>query len=330
MSVSITSTNFLVFGRAGMDIYADPPGVSVELANQYFASLGGSAANIAVGISKLGGQASLISAVSDDSVGKFVLHSLKEYGVNSSYVTVVGGECRTSLAVTETRIEDTQNVIYRNNAADFQVSVHQVESINFKQYSTLILTGTALAVQPSRSAVLKAIELANMVEVPVILDIDYRPYSWESAKEAVKVYQDVASKSDILIGNDDEFGVIAGHYSEGLNCARKYVEDENKIVVYKLGPNGSLTFDSDGQCSELGIFTANAKKPTGAGDSFLSAFVMSLAENRTLQQSVVRGSASAAIVVSGIGCAPAMPTVKELEEFLEANEIGKFDDNCLK
>ena len=329
MSVSIVSTNFLVFGRAGMDIYADPPGASVESANQYFASLGGSAANIAVGISKLGGQPALISAVSDDAVGKFVLNALKEYGVNSSYVREVGGECRTSLAVTETRIDDTQNVIYRNNAADFQVSVAVVETIDFSQYNALIVTGTALAIQPSRSAVLKAIEFAKMTKIPVILDIDYRPYSWESAKEAVEVYQDVASKSDILVGNDDEFGVIAGHYSDGLNLAKKYVDDENKIVVYKLGPKGSLTYDTNGQCNQLGIFTTDAKKPTGAGDSFLSAFVMSLAENRTLQQSVVRGSASAAIVVSGIGCAPAMPTKNELEEFLVANQIGKFDENSL-
>ena len=327
MSNLILSTKFLVFGRAGLDIYADPPGAKVAEAGNFFASLGGSAANIAVGISKLGGQSSLVSAVSDDAVGKFVLNSLRNFGVDSTNVKTVSGECRTSLAVTETRIEDTQNVIYRNNAADFQVSIEQVEQIEFAQFGALILTGTALAIQPSQDAAFKAIALAQKAGIPVILDIDYRPYSWESSDFAAKIYQDAATKTDIIIGNDDEFGVMAGKNNDGLKLAQNFADEENKIVVYKLGPKGSLTFDNNGQCYKLGIFSADAKKPTGAGDSFLAGFVMALVAKKSLSEAVIMGSAAAAIVVSGIGCSTAMPSVKELEDFLTTNEIGKFVDN---
>ena len=326
MSITIASAKILVFGRAGMDIYADPPGTKVAETRNFFASLGGSAANIAVGISKLGGHASLISAVSDDAVGRFVLNSLREFGVDCSCVATIGGECRTSLAVTETRIEDTQNVIYRNNAADFLVTPVQIEQLDFSNYGALILTGTALAIEPSRDAALKAIELARVARIPVLLDIDYRPYSWESGECAAKIYQDAAYKTDFIVGNDDEFAVMAGHYEDGYILAKKLAIEWGKVVLYKLGPKGSIIFDSDGQCYKYGIFTTKAKKPTGSGDSFMATFVMALANKKTLQEAVIMGSGAAALVVAGIGCSAAMPTTAELEDFLTSHDIGEFDE----
>jgi len=68
-----------------------------------------------------------------------------------------------------------------------------------------------------------------------------------------------------------------------------------------------------------GIYPVQALKPTGAGDSFMGGFIASLANGYALKDSVLRGSACASIVVSRVGCAPAMPTPKELDEFLALN-----------
>ena len=68
-----------------------------------------------------------------------------------------------------------------------------------------------------------------------------------------------------------------------------------------------------------GIYPVDALKPTGAGDSFMGGFIASLASGYNLKEAVMRGSASASIVVSRVGCAPAMPTVSELEDFLAAH-----------
>ena len=123
--------NFLVLGRAGMDLYADPPGAEVESATQFFAALGGSAGNIAAGIARLGGRAALLSAVSDDAVGRFVRNALQGYGVDTTHVTTTGGERRTSLAVVETRAVQPQSVIYRNAAADFALSPGQLDAVDW-------------------------------------------------------------------------------------------------------------------------------------------------------------------------------------------------------
>lgn len=315
----ISENNFLVIGRAGMDIYPDPPGTRTEDATHFFTCLGGSSANIAVAITKLGGQTSLVTSVSDDAVGRFSLNELDKYGVDRTYVRSVAGEYRNSLAVVESRVEDHQSVIYRNNAADFQMTIEDVERPNYAAFGALITTGTVFAAEPSRSAAFRAFNLARAAGLPIIFDLDYRPYSWPSAEEAADVYSRAGELCDIVIGNDDEFGVMAGGKDRGFEFARNLAATSAQIVIYKMGEHGSVTFTCSGESFETGIFKVEALKPTGAGDSFMGAFIESLALGMPLRECVRRGSAAAAIVVTRVGCAPAMPTPEELEDFMQSH-----------
>ncbi len=298
-----------------MDLYADPPGARTEAATRFVSCLGGSAANIAAAITRHGGAADLVTCVSDDAVGRFCRNELVRYGIGVRHVRSVGGESRTSLAVVETRIEDHQSVIYRNLAADFVMSDADVSRVDYADYGALIATGTAFAAEPSRSASFRALDLAKASGLPLILDIDHRPYSWPSAAIASEVCSRASGLCDIVIGNDDEFGFMAGAKDLGLSLARDLAHASAAIVVYKMGQFGAITI-TPGAEFQTGVYPVAALKPTGAGDAFLGGLVASLAKGHDLRECVLRGSASAAIVVSRVGCAPAMPTTAELEAFL--------------
>lgn len=308
--------NFLVLGRAGLDLYADPPGCRMEEAARFTSALGGSGANIAAGIVKLGDAAALLTTLSDDAVGRFVLRELDRYGVNRAHIRMVQGEARTSLAVVETRNEDCQSVIYRNGAADFLLSPEQVVGISMAGYAALIVTGTALAVEPSRAATLLAISQARAADVPVIFDVDYRPYSWVSAADAAAACRMAAEASDMVIGNDVEWDVMAGGPG-GLALARDLASNRD-AVIYKMGEHGSISLA--GRTSfETPIYRVAALKPTGAGDAFMAGLVTGLAAGLDLAGAVRRGTAAAAIVVTRVGCAPASPTSEELDTFMRDN-----------
>jgi 5-dehydro-2-deoxygluconokinase len=311
----IKGKRFLVIGRAGMDFYPDPPGTRTEEATQFVACLGGSSANIAVALVKHGAQAALVTRVSDDAIGRFATNQLTRYGVDHRHVTPVGGEARNSLAVVETRVEDHQSVIYRNGAADFAMTIDDVSAVDYESYDALITTGTVLAAKPSRSAAFHAFDLARAAGVPLIFDIDYRPYSWPSAEVAAEVYSRAAALCDVIIGNDVEFGFMAGAYDKGLEKARELARSSAQIVVYKMGEAGAITLTPTGEF-RTGIYPVTALKPTGAGDSFMGGFIAALADGHTLHDAVLRGSACASIVVARVGCAPAMPGTAELDEFL--------------
>jgi 5-dehydro-2-deoxygluconokinase len=312
------NSRFLVLGRAGMDLYADPPGTEAEMAAKFTTALGGSAGNIAAGLARHGLSTSLLSCVSDDAIGRFVQNELERYGIDARHVRVLAGESRTSLAVTETRIKNTQNTIYRNNASDLLLNEEQVADVPFEEFDALIVTGTALATNPSRTATLRAMEHAHKEDALVVLDIDYRPYSWPGSREAAETYRAAIEATDVVVGNDDEFAVVAnGSREDGRKLAVDMGRSE-KTVVYKMGEIGSMVFSQESSF-ETGIFPVKALKPMGAGDAFMASLMAGLASNFSLKEAVLRGSAAAAMVVSGIGCAPAMPTPSELNEFLSQN-----------
>lgn len=310
----IKGGRFVVFGRAGMDLFADPIGVKSEDASGFRADLGGSSANICAGLVKLGSQAALVTSVSDDAIGRFALNRLAHYGVDASNIRVQGGEYRTSLALYESVLEGFQNVIYRNGAVDFQVTEADVNRVDYGQYSALITAGTVFASEPSRGTTFKAFENARSAGLPVIFDVDYRPYSWPSAEEAAKVLSRAGAESDLIVGNDEEFGFMAGSFDRGLEKARS-LADMGKLVIYKMGEKGAITF-AGGREIRTGIYPVDAIKPVGAGDSFMAGLLASLASGHDLETAILRGSACASIVVSQPGCAPAMPTTQQLDAFI--------------
>ncbi|MEQ8658878.1 MAG: PfkB family carbohydrate kinase [Hyphomicrobiales bacterium] len=311
----IAKNRFIIVGRVGMDVVADPPGTRTEDMQTAIVAMGGSSANIAAGIVKLGGHADLVTRVSDDSIGRYCTNQLRHYGVGTQYVRPIGGEHRSSLAVYESTIEDHQTVIYRNGAADFALSEQDVEAVDYSAYGALITAGTVFAAEPSRSATFRAFELAKQAGLPIIFDVDYRPYSWPSREVAADVLSRAGALSDVIVGNDVEFGFMAGDYDKGLDKARELAGRSAAITVYKMGERGAITF-ANGDEVRTGIYPVDALKPEGAGDSFMAGFMASLAGGHTMKAAILRGSACASVTVSKPACSPAMPTTADLDTFL--------------
>ena len=319
----IRQNNFLIIGRAGMDFFPHPPGTRTEQATEFRSGLGGSAANTAAGICKFGGKAALVTRVSDDSVGRYCTNQLKHYAVDTRHVTPVGGEYRNSLAVYESRVAEHQTVIYRNGAADFQMDEQDVAAVDYGAYGALITAGTVFAADPSRAATFHAFSLARAANLPIIFDVDYRPYSWPSPAVAEDVLSRAGALSDMIVGNDEEFGFMAGGFDKGLEMARHLAQTSAEIVIYKRGEHGAITF-AGGEEIHTGIYSVDALKPTGAGDSFMAGLMAAMAEGHDLKSAIMRASACAAITVGKPGCAPAMPDRAQLEEFL-ATHPGPTD-----
>lgn len=303
--VRLRRGRFVVLGRVGMDLYADPPGQRIQDARGYVAAIGGSAGNIAVALARQGVAAALLTAVSDDAVGAYCRAELARYGVDIRHVFMRGG--RTSLAVAETRA-DAQVVLYRQGAADFGLTATDVAGLDFAPVGGLIVTGTALAAEPSRGAARAAMVAARAAGAVVVLDIDHRAYSWASDAEAAAEYGRAADAADVVIGNDAEFALLGG-----IGAARDL--GKRCFAVYKKGGLGSVTFAGD-LAIETAIYPVQAQKPMGAGDGFMGGLMAGLAQGFDLEAALRRGAATAAMIVAGVGCAPASPSGHELDAFM--------------
>lgn len=306
---------FAVLGRVGMDLNADPPGARIDTAGRFTAAIGGSAGNIAVALARQGAGVALLSRLSDDPVGRFCLNGLAGYGVDTRHVRLSAGEARSSLALTETVADGCQTVLYRNAAADLALAEDDVTGVAYGDLAALIVTGTALAAEPSRGAARRAMALARQADALTVLDVDWRAYSWPSRAEAAAVCGAAAMQCDIVVGNDVEFGLLAGDGAAGAALAERLAAGGAAFAVYKRGPDGCTTFAADRRF-DTPAFRVAARKPTGAGDGFMGGLMAALAAGHPLETAVLRGAATAALVVSGIGCAPASPDSAAVDRFL--------------
>ena len=91
-----------------------------------------------------------------------------------------------------------------------------------------------------------------------------------------------------------------------------------------MGEKGSITFANNEEITR-GIFPVKPLKPTGAGDAFMGSLIGALLNNYDLQRAIEIGSAAAAIVVTKVGCAPAMPDLDEVLDFIKSNNMNKGD-----
>ena len=313
-----SSKKVLVIGRAGMDIYPEPPGTKIYEVQNFSTHLGGSAATTCVALSKINVALDLVTCGSDDAIGNYIFKKLDDFNIGNKFCRRVDKKFQTQMAVVETILENNQSILYRNNSCDLQLDQSDIEKINFEDYSSVFISGVTLSSNPSRDAVFLAVEKASALNLPLIIDLDYRPYNWESDKEKTEVYQKIMNEMDVIIGNDLEFN-LADNSSNGLKLAQTLIQKKPSLIIYKMGEKGSKVYTKDSE-QDFGIYDVQAIKPTGAGDAFNGGFLSSLYQGFSLEDSVKRGSANAAIEATKVRCSSAMPTLEELNQFIKNKE----------
>jgi len=310
-------------GRVCIDLNANEFNCPMEETSSFTKYVGGSPANIAIGISRLGLKSGFIGKVADDQMGRFIVSYLEKNQIETKGVSVDQTGAVTGLAFTEIKSpEDCSILMYRDNVADLKLETSDVSEEYIKQSKSLLISGTALAASPSREAVFVALDYARKHGVVVIFDLDYRPYTWKSEQETAVYYNLAAEKCDVIIGTREEFDMMeqfnSGNTGNDKQTANKWFNHQAEVVVIKHGSGGSIAYTKDGFSHKGGIFKTKVLKTFGAGDSYASAFIYGLMNQWEIHKAMDFGSASAAIVISKHSCSDAMPTADEIHTFMES------------
>lgn len=298
---------------------------------QYFEKyVGGSPANIAVGVTHHGLKAGFIGKVSDDQFGDFVCEYFEREGIDTSHVTRCTNGEKLGLTFTEMLSPSESHILmYRNCIADLQLSVDDVDAEYIASAKALLVSGTALAESPSREAALKAVLLARQAGTPVILDIDYRAYNWKNADEISIYYSAVARQADIIMGSREEFDLTERLVRPGMTDEQSAAHWQGccaKIVVIKHGMQGSTAYVEGGESYSIKPFPVTARKGFGGGDGYGSGFLFGLFQGWDLQRCLEFGSAEASMMVRANNCSDALPGPEEVQAFIDAEkaEFGEM------
>ena len=322
--------DLILLGRVAVDLNPVDYNCPLDESTTFKRYLGGSPANIAVGLARLGKKCGFFARVSDDQLGTFVTKYFEKEGVDTSHIVRCTGGEKIGLTFTEIKSPTESSILmYRNMAADLKLDVEDIDEEYIEQGKAILISGTALAESPSREAALKAVMLAKKNSVPVIFDIDYRSYNWKNADEISIYYSAVAREADIILGSREEYDLTERLIRPGMSDAETaaYWHGQNaKIVIIKHGKEGSTAYTNDGQSYSIKPFPVKLLKSFGGGDGYASAFLYSLFEGYEIIDALEFGSASASMLVASHACSEDMPSVEQVKEFIrkEKEEYGEM------
>lgn len=283
--------------------------------------LGGSPANITVGVTRHGLRAGFIGKVSDDQFGDFVVDYFNEQGIDTSHITRCTGGEKLGLTFTEMLSPEKSSILmYRNQVADLQLHVDDIDEEYIRQSKALLISGTSLAESPSREAAIKAVMLAKRNNTKVIFDIDYRAYNWKNGDEISIYYSIVAKESDIIMGSREEFDFTEKLIQPGMTdeeSAKLWQGYNAKIVVIKHGRKGSTAYTCDGQKFSIRPFPVEARKGFGGGDGYGAGFLYGLYQGWEIIDCLEFGSAEASMMVRSNNCSEDLPGTDEVFAFMK-------------
>ncbi len=306
-------------GRVAIDFNPTDYNRPLNESSNFNKYLGGSPANIAVGMARLGNRVGFLGRVSDDQFGTFVTDFFKNEGIDTSHIFRCTNGEKLGLTFTE-MLSPTQSSIlmYREGVADLQLCVDDVDEAYIASSACLLISGTALCTSPTREASFKALTFAKRSGVPVVFDADYRAYTWKNDDEIAIYTSLVAEKADIILGSREEFDRMERLLSlDGTDeaSAGYWLGKGASVCIIKHGKAGSCAYSVEGNY-RVKPFPVDALKGFGGGDGYASAFLHALMAGNSLPDALEKGSASAAMLVASHACSRDMPDEKSLEEFI--------------
>jgi 5-dehydro-2-deoxygluconokinase len=307
----------LTMGRTGVDVYPHQVGVGLEDVTSFGKYLGGSPTNVAVAAARYGHTAAVITAVGADPFGRFVRQALTGYGVSPEFVGEVA-EWPTPVTFCEIfPPNDFPLYFYRTpTAPDLQLRPEDLDVDAIRAAALFWVTVTGLCQEPSRSATLAALE-ARAGHGITVLDLDYRPMFWASAREAAEQVARALPLVDVAIGNREECEVAVGEV-EPEAAAAALRERGVRIAMVKQGPDGVLALDDAGSVSVPAV-QVDVVNGLGAGDAFGGAVCHGLLSGWETEKMVRFANAAGALVAAELACSDAMPSATQVEtKLLEA------------
>jgi dehydrogluconokinase len=310
-----TAFDVALFGEAMLLLVADRPG-PLENAEAFHKRTAGAETNVAIGLSRLGLKVGWASRLGTDSMGRYLIATMKAEGIDCSHVICDPAQ-RTGFQF-KGRVTDGSDPpveYHRKGSAASQMGPADVDEAWLRSARHLHATGVFPAISDtSLQAAIKTMDVMRAAGRTISFDTNLRPTLWSSTETMRHWINELASRADWVLPGIEEGLLLTGH-TQPEDVARFYRERGAKLVVVKLGAEGAY-YDSDvaGTGRIDGFPVQEVVDTVGAGDGFAAGVVSALLEGKSVPEAVRRGAWIGARAVQVLGDTEGLPTRTELEE----------------
>ncbi len=313
--------DILCIGDLLIDFVPTVTGTGLVDAPAFAKAPGGAAANVAVGLARLGVKSAFMGKVGDDPFGHFLAETLRKEGVDIGPLRFET-RARTALAFVSLRADgEREFMFYRHPSADMLFVPEEVDVAAVEAARLLHFDSISLSSPNPRATSLFAADTALAAGRLVSYDVNLRLPLWPDAEAAKAGIRDGLGRAHIVKLSDDELDFMTGERS--ADAVRRAIwHDRLRVVALTRGRAG-CTLLTAGSVQEIPSFSVAAVDTTGAGDGFMAGLLAGILQDPAALEDPARlaaicrfANAVGALTTTVRGAIPALPTRAQVETLL--------------
>ena len=303
----------LTFGEALVGYATIEPELRTATAFTRFP--GGADLNVAVGLVRLGVDATWASVLASDPHGDYLADTAAGLGITPQVARADGATALMFKAGGETGDPQVLQVRTGTAFARHADAVLTEQLLGLDGIDHLHLTGIVLGISPVvRTTALSLLEAALAAGKTVSFDPNLRLNLWPDLDEMRQVVNTVAARATIVLPGLGEGRLLTGH-GDPAAIADTYLNWGAEQVVIKLGAAGATVHTADATASSRPL-TVTPVDTVGAGDGFAAGYLAAFLTGTDLQTRINQAAAVGALVTTRRGDLTAMPTRAEVDQLL--------------
>ena len=238
-------------------------------------SVGGSPANVACALARLGVKTGFVGKVGDDAMGQRVKTVLDACGVDTSNM-ILDEDLRTPVAVVHRKDGKKSFTFYRGaDTADTHFVEDEIDDSIFDDCKVFNFSSFPLSREPSRSTVLNAVVKAKESGARITFDPNIRLSIWDSPEQAREIILQALTLADILKISEDDFQFLFPGMDEREACEQIYLENGTEMIVITRSDRGCYAYvNQDSYLSSA--YDVKVVDTTGSGDAFLAGIIFNI------------------------------------------------------
>ncbi|WP_375765833.1 carbohydrate kinase [Archangium gephyra] len=273
-------------------------------------SIGGSLANVSVGVARLGGRSAYVGVVGEDEFGHFLRERLAAEGVDVSHVRQTA-EAKTGLVFISIDARGERSFTYfRTSSAEFLLSERDVDPA-FLERARVVHFGTnSLKLPGARAAMLRTVEIACAAGRIVSCDPNLRLHAWEDLEVLREQLRLLLPRCSVVKLSEEEVAFATGR-TEPEDALRHLSGLGVTLPVVTQGEAGAV-FLWRGEVVRIPAPRVRVVDTTGAGDGFTAAFLHGLSRRYADASALARASREDLEALATFGCAVGSRVVEHL------------------
>jgi len=287
-------TSLVTFGDASLRL-TPTDGERFESTTDLRLGVSGTASNVAVAASQFGVDTLWLSRLPDSALGRRVVGSLHEHGVETDVAWTDEG--RQGLLFTEQGIEPRadRRIGDQSGAAVAATEPGEIPMDRVQRADTVLLAGSTFALSEQAAATCGAVARAGLGGGTVALELDYRADRWPSgpARESLRGTFDAV---DVLLGDEESVGAVFDRSGEPRELAHAVASTNDfETVVLRREDGGALAWHDSVIHEQSGV-DGEVVDPAGGRGAFTGAVLAGLLADTGIGRALARGVAAAALV----------------------------------